>query len=50
LPVQGDRLQLLDLYPFRPAEKAEIEQEVQHATMKHETTMDHGMGDEARPR
>jgi len=26
------------------AEKAEIDQEVQHATMKHEMTMEHGMG------
>jgi len=26
-----------------PAEKADIEQQVQHATMKHEMTMEHGM-------
>jgi hypothetical protein len=31
------------------AEKAEIEQEVQHATMKHEMTMEHGMGIGAQP-
>jgi mono/diheme cytochrome c family protein len=32
-----------------PAEKAEVEQEVQHATMKHEMTMEHGMGGVAQP-
>ncbi len=31
------------------AEKAEIEQEVQHATMKHEMTTEHGMGIGAQP-
>jgi mono/diheme cytochrome c family protein len=32
------------------AEKAKIQQEVQHATMKHEMTMEHGTGAEAQPR
>jgi mono/diheme cytochrome c family protein len=32
-----------------PSEKAEIEQEVQHATMKHEMTMEDGMGIETPP-
>jgi len=32
------------------AEKAEIEQEVQHATMKHEMTMVHGMGAGIQPK
>ena len=32
-----------------PAEKAEIEQEVQHTTMKHEMIMEHGMGAGAQP-
>jgi mono/diheme cytochrome c family protein len=31
-----------------PAEKAEIQQEIQHATMKHEMTMGQGMGGGAR--
>jgi hypothetical protein len=31
------------------AEKAKIEQEVQHAAMKHEMTMEHGMGIGAQP-
>jgi mono/diheme cytochrome c family protein len=32
------------------AEKVEIEQKVQHATMKHEMTMEHGMDTAAQPR
>jgi mono/diheme cytochrome c family protein len=32
-----------------PSEKAEIEQQVQHATMKHGMTMEHGMGIETPP-
>jgi mono/diheme cytochrome c family protein len=32
------------------SEKAEIEQEVRHAAMKHELTMEHGMGAGIHPR
>jgi mono/diheme cytochrome c family protein len=38
------------LVNLTPGEKAEIEQEVQHATMKHDKTMEHGMGAGIQPR